>query len=136
MIAVIDTNVLVSGMWSNAGFPNAIVTAVIAGEIVIPYDHRTIAEYKDVLQRPLFKISKEDVAILIGIIQKNGLSLVPTPMENSGVSDPDDIPFYELAKFCNCPLVTGNIKDYPKDKLVMTPKAFVEGHLSNAHCVE
>jgi hypothetical protein len=29
-------------------------------------------------------------------------------------SGPDDIPFYVAALACDCPLVTGNLKHYPK----------------------
>ncbi len=40
------------------------------------------------------------------------------------MGDVDDLPFFEVAKTCNAPLVTGNVKDYPNDPLVFSLSDF------------
>jgi hypothetical protein len=42
------------------------------------------------------------------------------------IPDEDDIPFCEVAAYLNVPLITGNIKHFPKCKLVTTARSFLE----------
>lgn len=56
MKAVIDTNVLVSGLFKQGAPPAEVVADVLAGVLVPLYDQRIIDEYREVLVRPKLKI--------------------------------------------------------------------------------
>ena len=43
--------------------------------------------------------------------------------------DETDRKFFEVAKYCNALLVTGNLKHYPNDPIVMTMADFIAGYL-------
>ncbi len=55
MLVVIDTNILVSALWSKNGLPAKILSMVVSGVLVPCFDDRILCEYKDVLNRPKFK---------------------------------------------------------------------------------
>lgn len=129
MIAVIDTNVLVSGLWSPAGNASVVISAVLSGRITPCHDYRIINEYKDVLSRPKFKFLPDQVACLLDVFIQDGMSVVPTPLPNIPMIDEDDRPFYEVAKYCHAPLISGNLKHYPDDPLVISLAEFVHKYL-------
>ena len=43
--------------------------------------------------------------------------------------DESDRKFYEVARFCRAPLVTGNSQHFPKDETVLTVAEFVDRYL-------
>ena len=53
--AVIDTNVLVSGLMKKGTPPAEVLSDVVAGVLVPLYDERVMIEYREVLARPKFK---------------------------------------------------------------------------------
>ena len=55
MIAVLDTNVLVSALWTPNGKAAYIVNQAIAGRLKLCHDYRILTEYREVLSRPKFK---------------------------------------------------------------------------------
>lgn len=124
MIAVIDTNVLVSALWKPAGNASFILSQILNGTIIPCHDYRIIAEYRDVLNRPKFGFSPLLVNMLLDTIIRDGISVTPAPLPDAPVGDEDDRAFYEVAVFCKAPLITGNLKHYPKDPLVTSPAEF------------
>ena len=54
MLVVIDTNVLVSALWSKNGAPAKIISLVLQGKLIPCYDYRILSEYRTVLARPKF----------------------------------------------------------------------------------
>jgi putative PIN family toxin of toxin-antitoxin system len=111
--AVLDTNVLVSGLISSAGPPARLVDALRTGRLQLVCDDRIFAEYQDVLHRDYFRryFSVDEARILLDYIaaesewQVTDLSLAPLP-------DPDDTCFAEVAIAAKVPLTTGNLKHY------------------------
>ena len=83
MKVVLDTNVIVSGFLSPFGPCGEIVCMVTAGEIQLCYDARILAEYGEVLRRPLFKIDRDDLAAVLDYIESAGQSAAPTPLPHS-----------------------------------------------------
>jgi len=69
---VLDTNVLVSGLLSEHGPPGLIVDLVFAGELVVVYDARLLAEYRDVFARPELKINSADAQEILRTIEDTG----------------------------------------------------------------
>ena len=59
-----------------------------------------------------------------------GVFVVPDPIKDiSFISDESDRKFYEVAKFTNAILVTGNLKHYPKENNIVNANMFRERYL-------
>ncbi len=129
MKAVIDTNILVSAFWKPSGNTYLIFSNLLSGNISPCYDSRMMKEYRDVLTRPKFDFPSAKVNALLFSFVCYGNYVVPAPLPSADVKDNDDRAFYETAKFCNAPLVTGNIKHFPPDSLVMSPADFCSFYL-------
>jgi len=124
MLVVIDTNVLVSSLWSKSGTPAKILDLVSNGRIKPCFDSRILLEYKNVLSRPRLKFSSAEVSALMGLIEAFGISVIPSPVEIP-FTDEDDKKFYEVAKHCDAKLITGNLKHFPDDPAIMSPADFL-----------
>ena len=129
MIAVIDTNILVSALWKPNSNASLLISHVVNGTIQPCYDYRIMEEYRDVLLRPKFKFSRLQVDLLLDTFIMDGISVIAAPLPDIIMNDEDDRPFFEMAKTCNAPLVTGNIRDYPKDPLITTLTDFCKKYL-------
>lgn len=125
MLVVIDTNILVSALWSRDGAPARVVGLVLSGHLIPCYDHRIMLEYRQVLQRPKFRFRPAEVNALLDWVKLTGRSVVPTQVEVPFV-DEADRKFYEVAKYCGAVLITGNLKHYPSDETVMSVSGFLE----------
>lgn len=127
--AVIDTNVLVSSLFSssNASNPSLVVRAVIDGTITPLYNAEIIEEYIDVLSRNKFKFNPDLIGRLISVITDFGIDTVRINVEDEYFPDIDDKVFYEVAmSMDDSYLVTGNIKHFPRKPCVVTPSQMVE----------
>lgn len=122
--AVIDTNILVSALLSPSGNPARVFDHVLNGNVVMCYDSRMIAEYQEVLLRPKFGFDKKAVRQIIDFIVHTGISIVPVPILNA-FEDEDDKMFFEVAKTSKAYLVTGNLKHFPKEPMVIEPQEFL-----------
>ena len=123
MNVVIDTNVLVSALWSKNGTCAKILYRVLNYELIVVYDQRILHEYKMVLERPKFKFTKDEVNAIVGFIKNEGLCIVAKPMDIE-FEDESDKKFYEVAKTVNCKLITGNKKHFPNEKDILLPGEF------------
>lgn len=125
MLVVIDTNILVSALWSKSGAPARILSLIISGGLIPCYDYRILSEYRDVLSRPKFKFTDSEINALLDWIVETGRQVIAEPL-NVDFTDESDKKFYEVAKFCDAKLITGNIKHFPNDKLVLSVPDFLE----------
>lgn len=130
MNIVLDTNVLVSALWSSQSKPAEILSAVINNRFTVCYDYRIIKEYTEVLHRPKFQFNDWEINYLLDPIIKNGISIISEPLPDILFSDESDKKFYEVAKFCNAYIVTGNIKHYPKDDCIISVADFYTKYLN------
>ena len=128
--AVFDTNVLVSGFLSPAGPPGRIVEWLRAGYVRVVLDDRIANEYNEVLLRPVFQLPAAEVRLVVAAIRARA-SWVEVAAEDMvrKLPDPDDAPFLECARAAGVPLVTGNVRHFPKsiarDTAILTPTQFV-----------
>lgn len=129
MLVVIDTNILVSALWSKDGSPARVVSMMLDDIITPCYDYRILSEYREVLKRPKFGFSESEIAALLGYIEAYGISVLAQPIAKKFPDDADR-KFYEVAKTCHAILLTGNLKHFPKDSLVMSVQKFLENHYS------
>lgn len=133
---VLDTNVLVSGMINAHGPPGRIVDLLREGEIELVVDDRVLAEYREVLDRPKFGRYFDNNAArdIMKFLEQNTSYTVPVKSV-TGLPDPDDTPFAELALSAQVPLVTGNARDYPESLLrtvrIMTPAKYLQQREEN-----
>ncbi len=125
MLVVIDTNVLVSALWSKNGAPAKIISMVITGSLIPCFDHRILNEYREILRRPKFCFSDGEINSLLDWFETNGRSVITDPIEGEFI-DRSDQKFYEVAKFCHAKLITDNIKYFPKDPLVTSVTDFLK----------
>ncbi len=128
--AVFDTNVIVSGFLSPAGPPGRIVEWLRAATIQAVLDDRIAAEYAEVLARPRFGLPADEVSLVLAAIGAAAFRVdVGAQHASPGLPDPDDAPFLECARAAGVPLVTGNLRHYPRTKArgvaVLTPARFV-----------
>ena len=129
MILVLDTNVLVSALWTPSGNASLVLSRVLGGSLQLCYDNRILEEYWDVLCRPRFHFPRDLVKTLLGYIESSGIAVLANPLPDLLLSDEDDRPFYEVAKTCQAPLVTGNLRHFPDDPLVYGLSDFVRAYL-------
>lgn len=129
IFAVIDTNVLVSSLFSPDGSsnPSRVIAAVLHGLITPLYNHEIIEEYRDVLSRDKFNFKSSLVDDLISVFISFGLYTDRTDCGKEFFPDRDDIVFYEIAMSVkDSYLVTGNIKHFPKKCFVVTPAQMMD----------
>jgi len=127
ILAVVDTNVLVSALWTNnpMAATKRVLDLLSARAIEPLYNDEVIAEYRDVLNRPKFPFDKQEVEDLISFIMETGVDTARTAYDGE-MPDEDDRVFYEISlteeeSF----MVTGNLKHYPKVPHVVTPAEFL-----------
>lgn len=121
--AVIDTNVLVSALFSiHPDSATVIVRDMIAdGEIVPLFNDEILNEYRAVLSRPKFHFPSILVDAMMEMILEKGIQLDRTKADEI-FPDPKDVVFYEVALSKEGSyLVTGNVKHFPKSPIVVTP---------------
>jgi uncharacterized protein len=128
--AVFDTNVIVSGFLSPAGPPGRIVEWLRSGAVQAVLDDRIAAEYAEVLARPVFQLPAAEVDIVLVAIRARAFWIEAAAGRRTGrLPDPDDAPFLECARAAGVPLVTGNLRHFPKSVAgkvpVLTPAQFV-----------
>jgi len=122
---VVDTNILVSAFWTPSGNAADIISLILTDKIVPCFDQHILDEYRIVLSRPRFAFPAEQVNELLYEITGRGISVIILP---SAIKLPDesDRKFYDTAKYCDAYLITGNIRHYPKDPLIVTPAGFLD----------
>ena len=130
MKIVLDTNVLVSGLLNPYGAPGRIVLLVADGKLSLCFDARIIAEYRDVLFRPVFSFRPDHVRALIEQIRTAGVSTASAPLPHP-LPDRDDEAFLEVAIAVSAEyLVTGNSRHFPARSRcgieVVSPAEFLE----------
>ena len=128
--AVFDTNVIVSGFLSPDGPPGRIVEWLRSGAVQAVLDDRIAAEYAEVLARPVFQLPAVEVDIVLAAIRARAFWVEAAAGQRAGgLPDPDDAPFLECARTAGVPLVTGNLRHFPKSVAVkvpvLTPAQFV-----------
>ena len=122
---VLDTNILVSALWSQEGNPAKIVELFIKDKIIICYDYRILQKYKEILSLEKFAFKKAKVGSLINKIRNDGIAVIAASSDIS-FDDEDDKMFYEVAKECGAVLVTGYLKHFPREPFIMTSAEFLK----------
>ena len=128
ILAVIDTNVLVSALWTkNDKAPTYRLLQLMQQVFFTPlYNEEILTEYVEVLGRPKFPFSKESIATIIDFMREYGIESNRIPYD-AEMPDEDDRVFYEVAlSKDDAYLITGNLKHFPTTPIVVTPAEMLE----------
>ena len=127
--AVIDTNVLVSAMLKWSSVPGNVIEFALNGVIIPVLNDDIVKEYRNVLLREKFHLTKEIVNDVIKSLERYGEYIEPERLYLE-MPDPKDAVFYEVVmekrKEEDAYLVTGNIKHFPAEHYVVTPRKMLE----------
>ena len=127
--AVIDTNVLVSAMLKWNSVPGHIIELVFDGLIVPVFSREIIEEYKEILSRSKFHLSNDIVEDIIGSLTDSGI-FVDGETQNMEFIDEKDRMFFEVVmeerKEEDAYLVTGNIRHFPVEPFIVTPRQMLD----------
>ncbi len=126
--AVIDTNVIVSALYSTKtdAATVLILDFLTIGKIVPLVNQEILAEYAEVLSRKKFNFSSEKVNKWLDFFREYGFQTARRESQETFV-DEKDIAFYEIALSVDGSfLITGNIKHFPKTPIVVTPAEMIQ----------
>ena len=128
--AVIDTNVIVSALLKWNSVPGVVLQAVFNGFVVPVYNDEILNEYRNVLNRPKFGFSSELISETISQIESLGVMENALETVAEAMPDPKDIVFYSIAlshgKTAETHLVTENVKNFPANPIVVTPRQMLD----------
>ena len=125
--AVIDTNVIVSALYSHkTDAATILVLDYLTQGILQPLvNNEILAEYKEVLFRKKFNFSLEIVTEWLQFFETYGISTERTASSEKFI-DEKDIIFYEVTLSVEDSfLVTGNKKHFPQTPNVVSPAEMV-----------
>ncbi len=126
---VIDTNVLFSAVFKSVGVPVQILDLVARGILTPCLSDAIMAEYLDVLARPVLRPHASRARELLELLARFALLVSPT-QELSICSDPDDDRFLECALAAEAAyLITGNTRHFPKSYspvAIVTPRQLLD----------
>ena len=121
---VLDTNVLVSALWSKDGNPAKIAHSIPYRKIVPCFCAEILNEYNIVLSRPKFGFPQGQINALLDNIKKYG-KICNVSKSIMSFTDESDRIFYDAARESKSILVTGNIIHFPTEPFIMTPAEFL-----------
>ncbi|MEA2068117.1 MAG: putative toxin-antitoxin system toxin component, PIN family [Verrucomicrobiota bacterium] len=132
MRIVCDTNVLVSGVLFN-GPPRRILERVALGKIENAISLEILAEAKDVLARPKFGLSSEQVAGIIETFTETFMLVAPVERVRVVENDPDDDRILEAARAAKADLIISGDKHLLSLGIwsnveIISPAVFMERH--------
>jgi putative PIN family toxin of toxin-antitoxin system len=125
---VIDTNIIVSAALKPDGLQRTVLLLAITRPARLYVSAAILAEYREVLARPEFKIRKALRQQLLDLIRNRAHVVSPKRSLRVAV-DPDDDKFLECADAARGDyLVTGNVRHFPKfwkKTKVITSREFI-----------
>jgi putative PIN family toxin of toxin-antitoxin system len=111
---VIDTNILVSAALKPDGLQRTVLVLAITKPARLYVTNAILAEYREVLTRPEFKIRRGLRQQLLQLV-RNHAQLVKSARAMQITNDPDDDKFLECADAARADyLITGNQRQFPK----------------------
>lgn len=131
MRAVVDTNILVSGLLHPGSLPAAVLRG-LANRTLVPVVCREIVdEYAAVLSRPRLRLHRGDIDALLALVGACAEWVsVPSYAGVPPLPDPADWPFVASALAAGCPVITGNLRHFPPQLgvTVMSARTWAQAH--------
>ena len=131
---VLDTNVAASSLMNPHSPPHKITDAALSGALNAVINNNILSEYCHVLFRQKFRryYSAELAAAFLRELFDVSVQCQPAALPAGlHMPDADDIVFYTTALASRAAgnttyLVTGNLKHFPKDDFVVSPRALLD----------
>lgn len=127
---VIDTNVIVSAFLKSGSIPYKILAKVYDGFLIPVINEKVLEEYLRVLHRSKFNFSRIVIDEFMEFLNHYALNVECLEESKIKLLDENDIVFYqvtmEIRKKENAYLITGNIKHFPKETFVVTPRQMLD----------
>ena len=111
--AIIDTNVIVSGLMVPSGYEALILLAIRQGLLRPCFSQQILDEYAGVLTRPKFDFPPDEIDTLLKMLRSQGELFEPkrSPLASP---DPRDSKFHDCAHTARADfIVTGNKRHFP-----------------------
>ena len=124
MLVVLDTNVLISALLTPGRAADTILQMCLRGEHSPIINEAILFEYNNVLRRPKFQFPTWKVELVLDGLMRRSLPIAGAHCD-AIFPDESDRVFFEAAKTANACVITGNLRHYPEDPGVITPRAFL-----------
>ena len=129
MKAVLDTNVVVSGLLTRHGPCAQVLDRMRMGDFRLCVNGEIVAEYDEVLSRPELSIPAGARRDFLDFVRHRS-EPVDAALSRTALPDEWDRPFLEVAMASGAILVTGNLRHFPerarKSVTVARPAEFLE----------
>jgi len=118
MKVVLDTNIIIAGLYSKRGASYQLIRGALSGELAFALSPLVAFEYEGVLHQKieggLLKITKNDYDAILNALC-NCATIIWRPLQIRPVlSDPSDDKIFECAVSCDCThIVTFNTRHFP-----------------------
>lgn len=127
--AVIDTNVLVSALLKWDSVPGNVLQFTITGVVTPVLNEDILREYREVLLRKKFHFPESVVDVILDNLAAQAVFINEEKLDVN-LPDPKDVVFYEVVmeerKNQDAFLVTGNLKHFPVERFIVTPRQFLD----------
>ena len=127
--AVIDTNVLVSALLKWDSVPGNVLQFTITGVVTPVLNEDILREYREVLLRKKFHFPESIVDAILDNLAAQEVFINEEKLDVN-LPDPKDVVFYEVVmeerKNQDAFLVTGNLKHFPVERFIVTPRQFLD----------
>ena len=127
--AVIDTNVLVSALLKWDSVPGNVLQFTITGVVTPVLNEDILREYREVLLRKKFHFPESVVDAILDNLAAQAVFINEEKLDVN-LPDPKDVVFYEVVmeerKKQDAFLVTGNLKYFPVERFIVTPRQFLD----------
>lgn len=127
--AVIDTNVLVSALLKWDSVPGNVLQFTITGVVTPVLNEDILREYREVLLRKKFHFPEGVVDAILDNLAAQAVFINEEKLDVN-LPDPKDVVFYEVVmeerKNQDAFLVTGNLKHFPVERFIVTPRQFLD----------
>lgn len=127
--AVIDTNVFVSALLKWDSVPGNVLQFTITGVVTPVLNEDILREYREVLLRKKFHFPESVVDAILDNLAAQAVFINEEKLDVN-LPDPKDVVFYEVVmeerKNQDAFLVTGNLKHFPVERFIVTPRQFLD----------
>jgi len=118
MRAVLDTNIIVAGLYSKRGASYQLIKAALSGELSFAVSPLVALEYEGVLHQKieegLLKVSKKDCGRILDALFAMATVVWKPIQVRPLLSDPSDDKILECAVSCDCThIITFNKRHFP-----------------------
>ncbi len=131
MKAVLDTNVVISGILQPASKPGLVLDMALSGEIELVASEYLLAEYDAVLRRPKFAFDPGLCKALVTSLRARADVAVAPAQGKFASPDPKDQPVLDLAVAADAMLVSGNARHFSAYPKLVSPADFLQSCREN-----